>query len=122
MEKQFSTHLNVTIHDGDKIAIIGPNGAGKSSLMRIIAGQIKPTTGTLIIPSGLHIVAVAQHPDSLGPLSGGPHTFKLVTQALAQNPDLLLLDEPTNHLDVAHKKKVLELLDAYQGTTIRYHS
>ncbi len=117
-EKRIFTGINAIIHDGDRIAIIGPNGAGKSSLLRILAGQIKPTEGSVIIPSGLHTTFVAQHPDSQEPLSGGQQTFKQVTHALAHNTDLLLLDEPTNHLDSLHKKKIGELLDARQGTAL----
>jgi zinc transport system ATP-binding protein len=38
-------NINLSINDKDFIALIGPNGGGKSSLLKIILGLIKPTTG-----------------------------------------------------------------------------
>ena len=32
---------------GERLAIIGPNGAGKSTLLKLIAGQDRPTFGTI---------------------------------------------------------------------------
>ncbi len=35
------------IHDRDRICIIGPNGRGKSTLLRLLAGQLKPRAGEI---------------------------------------------------------------------------
>lgn len=40
--------INFSVCPGDFIAITGPNGGGKTTLLRIILGFIKPTTGKLI--------------------------------------------------------------------------
>lgn len=41
---------------GERMAVVGPNGAGKSTLFKVIAGLIKPGTGTVSVfgaePSG----------------------------------------------------------------------
>ncbi|HSN71609.1 MAG TPA: ABC-F family ATPase, partial [Steroidobacteraceae bacterium] len=39
--------LTFTVEAGDRIAVIGPNGIGKTTLMRVLAGELHPTRGTL---------------------------------------------------------------------------
>lgn len=41
--------VDLTLHAGDCLALFGPNGAGKTTLLRIVAGLLKPTTGTVRI-------------------------------------------------------------------------
>ncbi len=52
-------HLNLVINPGDKMALTGNNGCGKSTLMRIIAGDLSATTGTVSHPE--HLYYVPQH-------------------------------------------------------------
>lgn len=44
-ERQVLTDVNMTVGQGDFIAITGPNGGGKTTLLRIILKLIKPTAG-----------------------------------------------------------------------------
>lgn len=39
--------LDVALGAGDGLLITGPNGSGKSSLLRLIAGLLRPNSGTL---------------------------------------------------------------------------
>ncbi|WP_316785910.1 ABC-F family ATP-binding cassette domain-containing protein [Pedobacter frigiditerrae] len=41
------SNINLNINKHDKIALIGNNGTGKSTLLKILAGKLKPTTGLL---------------------------------------------------------------------------
>ena len=42
-------HVNMTIRKGDIYGLIGRNGAGKTTLMRLIAGLMPPTEGTMTL-------------------------------------------------------------------------
>ncbi len=48
-EKLILDHLNLDIPDGKFTVITGPNGGGKSTLAKLIAGTIKPTSGSIIL-------------------------------------------------------------------------
>ena len=37
---------------GNCYGVIGANGAGKSTFLRILSGELEPTTGTVTIPAG----------------------------------------------------------------------
>jgi branched-chain amino acid transport system ATP-binding protein len=39
--------IDLEVHRGEVVALLGPNGAGKTTLLRTIAGQIRPTGGTI---------------------------------------------------------------------------
>jgi ATP-binding cassette subfamily F protein 3 len=47
--------VNWEVKPGDRIALVGVNGAGKSTQLKIITGEIEPTSGEIIRPASLHI-------------------------------------------------------------------
>lgn len=50
------------INEGDKIGIVAKNGTGKSTMLRIIAGEEAPDSGTVTARSGLRIGYLPQLP------------------------------------------------------------
>jgi ATP-binding cassette subfamily F protein 3 len=53
--------VTFAINETDKIALMGKNGAGKSTLLKIVAGQNKPSRGTISAPKEAVIAYLPQH-------------------------------------------------------------
>lgn len=53
--------VSFAINENDKIALMGKNGAGKSTLLKIIAGEAKPSTGSISAPKEAIIAYLPQH-------------------------------------------------------------
>jgi len=53
-------HAELTIAEGERLALIGRNGTGKSSLLRILAGEAALDDGVLRIGPGVRVAHVAQ--------------------------------------------------------------
>ena len=42
-------HINLSIKEGETLAIIGGSGSGKSTLLRLLIGLIRPTSGQILV-------------------------------------------------------------------------
>tara|TARA_Y100000590_G_scaffold227747_1_gene257028 strand:+ start:4339 stop:5094 length:756 start_codon:yes stop_codon:yes gene_type:complete len=47
-KKSINSNISFSIKQGDLISIIGPNGSGKSTILKLMAGEIIPTSGNII--------------------------------------------------------------------------
>ncbi|MDE6996326.1 MAG: ABC transporter ATP-binding protein/permease [Oscillospiraceae bacterium] len=43
------SHVNLTIHPGEKLAMVGRNGAGKTTLIKLLCGLYDPTDGQVLL-------------------------------------------------------------------------
>ncbi len=55
--------INWEVKPGDRIGLVGVNGAGKSTQLKIIAGEVEPTSGEVIRPASLRISYLTQEFD-----------------------------------------------------------
>ncbi len=53
--------INYVINKRDRIALVGKNGAGKSTMLKIITGVQKPTSGSVAVPQDVTIGYLPQH-------------------------------------------------------------
>jgi branched-chain amino acid transport system ATP-binding protein len=66
-------HVNLAVPKGQRRAIIGPNGAGKTTLFNLIAGQLKPSSGRVLIEGE----DVSRQPVQRRTRNGVARTFQL---------------------------------------------
>jgi ATP-binding cassette subfamily F protein uup len=53
-------NVSLSIGEGDRLGLIGPNGSGKSTLLQILAGEIPPDSGDVVVRTGVRLVYVPQ--------------------------------------------------------------
>jgi spermidine/putrescine ABC transporter ATP-binding subunit len=73
--------VDLTIAAGEFIALLGPSGCGKTTLLRCIAGLLRPTSGDILI-DGRSIVSTPTHQRGLG----------MVFQSYALFPHMTVLE------------------------------
>ncbi|GAA5415633.1 putative HMP/thiamine import ATP-binding protein YkoD [Paraliobacillus ryukyuensis] len=72
--------IDLTVYEGDHIALVGNNGAGKSSLMRLITGLVKPGQGNVLV-NGTNTKEVP------------PETLADFVTYVYQNPEQMFIDD-----------------------------
>jgi ATP-binding cassette subfamily F protein 3 len=55
------SQLNLRIDPDDRLALVGRNGNGKTTLARLLAGQLKPMSGSVVASGKLQVGYFAQH-------------------------------------------------------------
>jgi ABC transport system ATP-binding/permease protein len=52
--------ISARIETGDRIGLLGRNGTGKTTLMRIMAGDVVPDTGSIVLAPGVKVARLIQ--------------------------------------------------------------
>nr|AOO54634.1 ABC transporter [uncultured bacterium] len=60
-DKKLFTNIELILRAGARIALLGPNGAGKSTLIKLLVGELQPTSGKLELTPDIRIGYFAQH-------------------------------------------------------------
>ncbi|HLF83234.1 MAG TPA: ABC transporter ATP-binding protein [Blastocatellia bacterium] len=95
--------LDLTIPDGQFIAVVGPSGSGKSTLLGLIAGLDEPTSGEIRI-DGQAITTMNE--DSLAELRGAKIGF--VFQSFHLIPSLTALENILVPMEIAGARDARE--------------
>ena len=73
-------NLDLRIDHDDRIALLGQNGNGKSTFAKLLAGRLKPMTGTMRAASKMEVGFFAQH--QLEDLAPGKTPYAYMTELL----------------------------------------
>lgn len=82
-------HASFNLPTGSKVGLVGRNGAGKTTLFRIIQGELATESGSITLPRGMRIGAVAQE------APGGPERLIDVVLAADKERTALLAEAAT---------------------------
>ena len=107
-------HVNLTVHKGEVHAILGENGAGNSTLMNVLYGLYRPTSGTIAINGREVVLTSPKHAIELG--IGMVHQHFMLIQPFTVTENIVLGVEPKKGivLDKAEaRKRVVELSEKY---------
>ncbi len=98
------SELSFDVMDGEFVSIIGPSGCGKTTILSLIAGLIKQSSGEILIDGNS-----GQKKDNLGYMLQKDHLFPWRT--IEKN--VLLPLEIKNKKTVKNKKYAYQLLEKY---------
>ncbi len=98
--------VSLSIEMGERVCLLGRNGTGKSTLMKIVAGEIQPEDGELVVRQGARIARLEQEvpgmfdgsvfevvSDGLGELGGLVRRYHDISAALEAGSDDNLLQQ-----------------------------
>ncbi|MDO1529505.1 ATP-binding cassette domain-containing protein [Fulvimonas sp. R45] len=78
-------HVDLSIDARERVCIVGRNGEGKSTLMKLIAGELKPDDGEVRVQGGVVVARMAQEV----PQDAAGSVFDVVAEGLGDLGQLL---------------------------------
>ena len=101
--------ISINITPGTTVAIVGPSGGGKTSLVDVILGVIKPTSGQVLISDNEPLNAISIWPGAIGYV---PQDVVLVTGTIRQNVALGFPESEAND-DVVSKSLAIAKISEF---------
>lgn len=100
--------LSFELNPGEALQIVGPNGTGKSSLLRIVAGLLRPFAGTVNLFGSAGLVDERPALEEHLPLGRALDFWARIDTPAPPAPDLgldSLLDVPVRFLSTGQRKR-----------------
>ncbi|MDD2293545.1 MAG: ABC-F family ATP-binding cassette domain-containing protein, partial [Bacteroidales bacterium] len=105
--------INFHISDKDRVGLVGKNGAGKSTILKLIMGLQSPTSGKVLMPSGLNIGYLPQVMEHAKDKSVIEETMTAFSELKQLNEKMdrisLELSERTDYESKGYQKLIVEL-------------
>jgi heme exporter protein A len=123
-QKALFSGVSFALSGGEALLLLGPNGAGKSSLLRIMAGLLRPVAGQIVLEGGDHDGTIAEqahylgHQDALKPSLSVAENLRFWTQFLGAGPGrpplealetvglIELADLPAGYLSAGQRRRL----------------
>ncbi|MFW2339827.1 MAG: ABC transporter ATP-binding protein [Acidimicrobiia bacterium] len=103
--------VNLSVGEGEIVALLGENGAGKTTLMNILYGLYRPTSGEVLIDG--EPVVFGSPGDAIAAGIGMVHQHFMLVPVFSVAENVILGDEPTKQLgwlDTARARKTVREL------------
>src|SRR5204863_7184894 len=110
--------FNLSMEEGELVSLLGPSGCGKTTTLRMIAGYLAPTTGTIELDG-----AVISSPESTLPPE--KRKMSMIFQSYAIWPNMTIAENVAFGLQVRKidraeiERRVDEVLDVVHLRTLR---
>ena len=116
--------LSFALNAGEALQVVGPNGTGKSSLLRILAGLLRPFAGTVARNGEVALLDERLPLDSDIPLGRALDVWRRLDGAGPAHTDLAslgldtLADVPVRYLSTGQRKRAAILQSNARGAGI----
>ncbi|NEN98641.1 MAG: ABC-F family ATP-binding cassette domain-containing protein [Moorea sp. SIO3I7] len=106
--------VNWEVKPGDRIGLVGVNGAGKSTQLKIIAGEMEPTSGVVIRPASLHIAYLTQEFEVDPTRTVSAEFWTVFKEANHVHEEMLQVQNAMEMADEAELEGLIRKLDRWQ--------
>jgi len=106
--------VTFTLAPGERAALVAPNGAGKSTLLRLIAKELAPDEGSVVVKRGTRVAYVRQSHEL-------PKVGTVLEAFLSGFDELLALRAELTDAQHAAESGTKQALDRLADATDRYH-
>lgn len=101
-EPNILNNINLTINEGESVAIVGPSGCGKTTLMKVMMGLFKPTEGKVYIDEmELSKIGIGNFREQVGAVM---QNDQLLSGSISEN--ISFFDPQIDHARVEHCAKL----------------
>ena len=84
-------NFSTLVSRGDRVGIIGPNGAGKTTLIRLLLGELTPTTGSVRLGANLQTIYFDQLRETI-------NESQTVLENIGEGQETLLIHGKSRHI------------------------
>jgi len=105
--------VNLTVAEGETVALLGENGAGKTTLMNILTGLYTPTSGEVLVDGSP--LTMDSPRDSIDAGIGMVHQHFMLVPVFTVAENVVLGDEPTEALGWLNKKQARKTVTEISG-------